>query len=104
MPVDDGIDDLDALGRQCFGQIFFADAIDAMSSKLFTPLIDKKALLVSWLWGDTIFFDVELKELRGFIFKLYEAESVSFPQYGHCFLLWVKIVEFQGGNLTSSCS
>ena len=37
----DRLDDLETFGRQCFGQILFADAIDAMSSKFLTPLIDK---------------------------------------------------------------
>ena len=81
--------------------MFLADPVDAVAGEGLPPLTDKKALLIKGLWGDSILFDVETKELRGALLDIDEPESVSLPQDGQGVLLGVEVVEMKGGNLGS---
>ena len=77
-----GIDILEAFGRKGLFEILFADAIDAMASEFLPPLIDKEPVLLWGLWGDTIFSDIELKQMTGLGLKLYEPEAIPLSQDG----------------------
>ena len=59
-------------------EVFFADTIDAMTRKFLPPLIDKEAVFILRLWHVAVFGDVCLDELDSFVFKLYQAVSISF--------------------------
>jgi len=41
-----GIDVFEAFGRENHGEIFLADAIDAMASEFLPSLIDKESMLI----------------------------------------------------------
>ena len=55
-----GANSLETFGRKGHGKVFFTNAINAMACQLLTALIYKKAMLIHLLWGDTIFFYIEL--------------------------------------------
>lgn len=55
-----GANSLETFRRKGHGEVFFTNAINAMACQPFTALIDKKAILIHLLWGDTIFFYIEL--------------------------------------------
>ena len=55
-----GANSLETFRRKGHGEVFFTNAINAMACQLLTALIDKKAILIHPLWGDTIFFYIEL--------------------------------------------
>ena len=81
--------------------MFLADPVDAVAGEGLPPLTDKKALLIKGLWGDSILFDVETKELRGALLDIDQAESVSLSQDGQGVLLGVEVVEMEVGDLGS---
>ena len=89
------IDVLEPFGRKGLFEILFADAVDAMAGKFLSPLIDKEPVLIQGLWGDAVFSDIELKEMTGLGFKLYEPEPVSLSQDGQGFFLGIKVVQIQ---------
>ena len=71
------IDVLQPFGKQSFFEILFADAVDAMASKLLAPLVDKEPVLVLRLREDAVFSDIELEELTGLGFNLRYPEPIS---------------------------
>jgi hypothetical protein len=91
----DRIDVFKPLGRKGLFEILPADAVDAMTGEFFSPLIDKEPVLIWGLWRDTIFSDIELKEMRGLWFKLYKPELISLSQDGQSHFLRVKVVQIQ---------
>ena len=98
------INRFETFGGQGFGKVFLADAIDAVTAKSLFPLIDKKAVLIQWLWGYAVFFYIELEKLRSLGLKLYEPEPIPFSQNSQGFLLWIKIIEIQRCDFTGSCA
>jgi len=46
--------------------------------------------------------DIELKELSGFGLQFDETEAVSFSEDGEGFLLWVEVVQVEGGDFRGS--
>jgi hypothetical protein len=90
-----GIDILEAFGREGLFEILFADAIDAMASEFLPPLIDKEPVLIWRLWGDTIFSDIELKQMTGLGLKLYKPEAIPLSQNSQSHFLRVKIIQIQ---------
>ena len=97
----DRVDAFQPLCRQRYGEVLFADAIDAMTSEFLTPLIDKQTLLILGLWSYAVLADITLKELRGFRFNLDKSVSVALAQDGQGFLLVVEVIEVQGSDLRS---
>jgi hypothetical protein len=55
-----GVNNLETFRRKGLCEIFFTNSIDAVAGEFLTALIDKKAILIHLLWGDTIFFYIEL--------------------------------------------
>ena len=87
-----GIDTFEALRGEGRGEVFSTKAIDPKASEFLSPLIDKEALLIEWLWGWSESGDIELEELSGFGLQFYEAEAVAFAQDGQGFVLRVEVV------------
>jgi len=50
------------------------------------------------LWGWPESRDIELKELSGFGLQFDEAEAVAFSRIARFFLLWVEVVQVEGGD------
>ena len=102
--VPEGVDRMDVLKAflgQGPGEILLTDPVDTVAGKLLPSLIDKKTVLIKGFWGDTIFFDIETKELRGPFLDIDQAESVPLSQDGQGVLLGVEVVDMEGGNLGS---
>ena len=97
-----GIDDLEAFRRQGHREVFSTESIDAIAGEFLTALIDKEALLIGRLWARTESRDIELKELSGFGLQFDEAEAVSFSEDGEGFVLWVEVVQVEGGDFRGS--
>ena len=97
-----GMDGSKTFGWQGHGEIFSTEAIDAVSGEFLTALVDKETLLKGRLgrWPESS--DIELKELSGFGLQLDEAEAVAFAQDGEGFLLWVEVVQVEGGDFRGS--
>jgi hypothetical protein len=97
-----GMDDLEAFRGQGHGEVFSAEAIEAVSGEFLTALIDEEALLKGRLgrWPESS--DIELKELSGFGLQFDETEAVSFSEDGEGFLLWVEVVQIKGSDFTGS--
>jgi len=95
-----GIDIFQTFGGKDPFEIFTANAINAMPGELLTPLIDKELVLELGLWGDTVFSDIELEQMTGLGFKLYETESIAFSQDTERLLNGIKIIEIQGCDFT----
>jgi hypothetical protein len=55
------IDCLKTLWRQRLIEIFFTNAIDAMTSEFLPSLTDKDPVLIRWFWFDAVFTDVKLE-------------------------------------------
>jgi hypothetical protein len=91
----DGIDILEAFGREGLFEILFADTVNAMTGEFLSPLIDKEPVLIWRLRRDTIFSDIELEETRGLRFKLYKPELISLSQDSESHFLMVKVVQIQ---------
>jgi len=91
----DRIDVFKPLGRKGLFEILPADAVDAMAGEFSSPLIDKEPVLIWGLWRDTIFSDIELKEMRGLRLKLYNPELISLSQDSESHFLTVKVVQIQ---------
>ena len=74
-----GIYRFKAFWRQSPGEVFAADAIDAVAGELFFSLVDKEAIFIRGLWGRPVFFDIEFEQLRGFgvFIRIY---ARKFPQ------------------------
>ena len=96
-----GIDVFQTFGRKGLLEVFFADAIDAMSGEFLPPLVDKKSLLIRRLRGDTVLSDIEMEKMASFWLKLYKPEPISFSQDRHCFVLGFKVVQIQRGHFCS---
>ena len=86
------IDSLETFRGQGHREVFSTKAIDPKASEFLSPLIDKEALLIEWLWGWSESGDIELEELSGFGLQFYEAEAVAFAQDGQGFVLRVEVV------------
>jgi len=97
-----GMDDLEAFRWQGQMEVFSAEAIEAVSGEFLTALIDKEALLKGRLgrWPESS--DIELKELSGSGLQFDETEAVSFSEDGEGFLLWVEVVQVEGGDFRGS--
>ena len=91
----DGIDVFKPLWRKGLFEILFADTVDAMAGEFLSPLIDKEPVLIWGLWRDTIFSDIELKEMSGLRLKLYKPELISLSQDSESHFLRVKVVQIQ---------
>ena len=89
------IDVLQPFGRKGLFEILFADAVDAMAGKLLPPLVDKEPFLVWGLRGDAVFSDIELEELTGLGFNLYDPEPVSLSQDRKGLFFGVEVVQVQ---------
>ena len=94
----DRIDIFEAFGRKGFFEIFFADTVDAMTGELFSPLVDKKAVLIGRLRGDAVFSDIELEERTGLGLDLYNPKPVPLSQNSHGFVLGVEVIQIQRGD------
>jgi hypothetical protein len=94
------IDMLEALGRKDFFQIRFADAVNAMPGEFLSPLIDKQAILIQGARGVPVFSDIELKQVAGLCFQLYEPEPVSFSQDSQGFFLGIEVIQIERGDFT----
>ena len=77
-----GIDIDEAFGGKGLFKILFADTVDAMPGEFLSPLIDKEPVLIWRLWGDTVFSDIELKQMTRLGLKLYKPEAISLSQDG----------------------
>ncbi len=73
----DRIDVFKPFGRKGLFEILPAYAVNAMASEFLSPLIDKEPVLILILWGDTVFSDIELKQMTGLGLKLYKPEPIS---------------------------
>ena len=93
-----GIDGSETFRGQGHGEIFSAEAIDAVAGEFLTALIDEEALLKGRFWARTESSDIELKELSGFRFQFDEAEAVAFSEDGEGFVLGVEVVQVEGGD------
>ena len=93
-----GINRSETFGRQGCGEVFSTEAIDSVAGKFLTALIDKEALLKGRLWGWPESRDIELEELSGFGLQFDEAEAVAFSEDSEGFLLWVEVVQVEGGD------
>ncbi len=91
----DGIDVFKPLWRKGLFEILFADTVDAMTGEFLSPLIDKEPVLIWRLRRDTIFSDIELKEMRGLRLKLYKPELISLSQDSQSHFFRVKIIQIQ---------
>ena len=95
-----GIYRFKAFWRQSPGEVFAADAIDAVAGEFFPALVDKEAIFIRGLWRCAVFFDVEFEQLGCFGFKLYESESIAFSQDGQAILLSIEVIELKGCDFT----
>ena len=95
-----GIDVLEAFGRKGLLEIFFAYAIDAIAGEFLPPLIYKEPVLIWVLWGDTVFSDIELKQMTGLGLKLYDPEPIPLSQDGQSPFVRVKVVQIQRCQFT----
>ena len=93
-----GIDASKTFRGQGQGEIFPAEAIEAVSGEFLTALIDKEALLVGGFWARPESSDIELKELSGFGLQFDETKAVSFSEDGEGFVLGVEVVQVQSGH------
>ena len=91
----DGIDVFKPLWRKGLFEILFADTINAMTGEFLSPLIDKEPAFIWRLRRDTVFSDIELKQMTGLGLKLYKPETISLSQDSQGPFLRVKVVQIQ---------
>jgi hypothetical protein len=78
-----------------------AEAVDAMTGKPLTPLIDKEAVLEEGFWGGTVLRYMVFHELSGFRPKLYESIVISFTPDGQSPFLRLEVVDLKCCDLSS---
>jgi len=91
----DRIDVFQAFWRKSLFKILPADAVYAMPGEFLSPLVDKEPILIWRLWGDTVFSDIELKQMTWLGLKLYKPEPISLSQDSESHFLRVKIIQIQ---------
>ena len=89
------IDVFEAFGRKGLFEILPANTVNAMTGERPASLIDKDPVLIWRLWGDTVSFDIELKQMTGLRLKLYKPELISLSQDSESHFLAVKIIQIQ---------
>ena len=75
-----GMDIFQPFGRKGLFEILPAYAVDAMTGKLLSPLVDKEPILVHRFWRYAILFDIDLEEMASLGFELYDPETISFAE------------------------
>ena len=95
-----GINLSQALFRECLLKVFPANTIDSMTGERLALLIDKEPVPKQGFWGRSVFSNIQLKEIAGFGFKLYETEPIAFAQDAERLLAGIKIIEIQSCYFT----
>ena len=80
---------------QGFREVLLAYAVYAVPGEFFSALTDKETVLIEGFWGYSISVDIDFKELRGLVFKLYEPETIPFAEDGDSFLPGIEVVEIE---------
>ena len=91
-----------AFRAQSLLKVFSTESIDTVSGKFCPALIDKESVSIEGFWCYAVCGDIAFDECCGFRPECDLAEAISLAQDSQGFVVWVEVVEVQGGYFTGS--